>query len=121
MASELRVTTIANNAGTESVNTTYVVNGSAKAWHRGDSTGTSLLDSLNVSSLGDTNTGTQTVNLTSSMSSVNYQASSCIMENNTLLPRIYNAATGSYVSGVRNTSASLTDAAQATAIHGDLA
>ena len=32
MASELRVTTIANNAGTESVDTTYVVNGSAKAW-----------------------------------------------------------------------------------------
>ena len=33
MASELRVTTIANNAGSESVDTTYVVNGSAKAWN----------------------------------------------------------------------------------------
>ena len=119
MPSVLNVDTIADKAGTGPVVLTKQE--AAKAWHRGNSTGTSLLDSLNVSTLGDTNTGTQTVNLTSSMSSVNYQASSCIMENNTLLPRIYNAATGSYVSGVRNTSASLTDAAQATAIHGDLA
>ena len=32
MASELRVTTIANNAGTESVGSTYVINGSVKSW-----------------------------------------------------------------------------------------
>ena len=40
MASELRLTTLANNAGTESVDTTYVINGSAKAWVNFNGTGT---------------------------------------------------------------------------------
>jgi len=59
MASELRVTTIANNAGTESVDTTYVINGSAKAWvHFNSSTGTpTAQDSLNLSSITDSGVG----------------------------------------------------------------
>ena len=58
MASELRVTTIANNAGSESVNTTYVVNGSAKYWSNFDGTSTpSLRDSFNGSSITDVGTG----------------------------------------------------------------
>ena len=59
MASELRVTTIANNAGTESVDTTYVVNGSAKSWvHFNSSTGTpTAQDSLNLSSITDSGVG----------------------------------------------------------------
>ena len=121
MASELRVNTLKDAAGSNEVAMTYVAGGSAKAWHNGNAAGTSLLDSLNVSSIGDTNTGTQTVNLTSNMGNAQYQASSCVMENSTLLPRVYSISTGSYVSAIRNTSATLTDAAQATAIHGDLA
>ena len=59
MASELRVTTIANNAGSESVDTTYVVNGSAKSWvHFNSSTGTpTAQDSLNLSSITDSGVG----------------------------------------------------------------
>ena len=72
MASELRVTTIANNAGTESVDTTYVVNGSAKAWIDIPSGQASINDSLNVSSLDDDGTGDGGINLTSSFGSVNY-------------------------------------------------
>jgi hypothetical protein len=54
MASELRITTLANNAGTESVDTTYVVNGSLKAWCTWSMTDTgNPYDSLNISSITD--------------------------------------------------------------------
>ena len=72
MASELRVTTIANNAGTESVDTTYVINGSAKGWSRIPDTHDSLTDSFNASSISDGGTGQATISLTSSMSDANY-------------------------------------------------
>ena len=76
MASELRVTTIANNAGSESVNTTYVVNGSAKVWVNFNGTGTiAARDSLNVGSLTDNGTGDYTVNFSNSMGNVNYCSS----------------------------------------------
>ena len=73
MASELRVTTIANNAGSESVNTTYVVNGSAKAWVNFNGQGTiASRSSLNVTSLTDNGTGDYTINISSSFSDANY-------------------------------------------------
>ena len=74
MASELRVTTIANNAGTESVDSTYVINGTAKASAiTGYSSGTPQTTKLfNVSSLSDTGTGRMGVNFTSAFDSVNY-------------------------------------------------
>jgi len=75
MASELRVTTIANNAGSESVDTTYVVNGSAKSWLEMNGTGTiATADSLNVSSIADNTTGDYTQNYTTSFSNANYSA-----------------------------------------------
>ncbi len=55
--------------GTDTVETGYVVNGSAKAfcvWNASSGTPTSL-QSLNVSSLTDTNTGQCVVNYSSSM------------------------------------------------------
>ena len=71
MASELRVTTIANNAGTESVNTTYVVNGSAKAWANHDASA-SLDDSFNTSSITDIGTGHHGLNFSSTMNNADY-------------------------------------------------
>ena len=71
MASELRVTTIANNAGTESVNTTYVVNGSAKAWVFATNAAV-LNDSLNVSSGTDHGSGDYSYALTNAFSDANY-------------------------------------------------
>ena len=73
MASELRVTTIANNAGTESVDTTYVINGSAKMWV--DVTGVSTASinkSLNTSGLTDNGTGDYTVSFTNNFDGGNY-------------------------------------------------
>jgi len=52
--------------GTDTVGTSYVVNGSAKAWV--NSTGAAVInDSFNVSSALDLGTGSYTINLSSSM------------------------------------------------------
>ena len=80
MASELRVTTIANNAGTESVNTTYVVNGSAKSWADVSSV-TSVGDSLNVASLtddGGSAPNDYTIAYTSNMGSANFSVTATV-------------------------------------------
>ena len=59
--------------GSTSVGTGYVVNGSAKAWVNFNGSGTvAIRDSQNVSSITDTATGKYSVNLTNSMSAVDY-------------------------------------------------
>ena len=58
------------NDGTTTVATTYITNGSAKAWADWTGTGTPTLnDSLNVASLIDDGTGDQSITFTSSFSS----------------------------------------------------
>ena len=56
-----------------SLDTQYVVNGSAKAWinYKGTSTN-SIRDSLNISSVTDAGTGLYTVNFSSSMNNADY-------------------------------------------------
>ena len=54
--------------GTTTVGTSYVVNGSAKAWARFDADG-SLDASLNISSASDEGTGSTQVNYTSNFNS----------------------------------------------------
>ena len=68
MASELRVNTLKDASGNNSIATSFVASGSLKMWGRGSSDGGTLHDSFNVSSLGDTATGRQTYNFTSAMS-----------------------------------------------------
>jgi len=68
-------TIIASNIsdGTTSVASTYVVNGSAKAWVNFNGSGTvAIRDSLNVGSITDTGTGNYTVNFTAAMTDVNF-------------------------------------------------
>ena len=61
------------NDGTTTVATTFVTNGSAKAWCNWDGTGTpSIRDSLNSASLTDNGTGSIQVNFTSNMANGNY-------------------------------------------------
>lgn len=58
--------------GTTTVDTSYVLNGSAKAWVNFDGTGTiATRDSLNVASLTDNNIGNYTINLSSSIIDTN--------------------------------------------------
>ena len=76
MASELRVTTIANNAGTESVDSTYVINGSAKVWCNFNGQGTvAFRNSLNCTSLVDNGTGDYEVSYVSNLADIGYSLS----------------------------------------------
>ena len=68
-------TIIASNIsdGTTSVPSTYVVNGSAKAWVNFNGTGTvPIRGSLNVGSITDNGTGNFTINFTNSLADANY-------------------------------------------------
>jgi len=69
MASELRVNTLKDAAGSNEVAMTYVANGTAKAWVNFDGTGTiAARDSFNFSSLTDNGTGDYSVTITNAMS-----------------------------------------------------
>lgn len=73
MASELRVDTLKDASGNNSVGLSYVANGSAKAWVNFNGTSTvAIRDSLNVGSITDNGTGNYTINFTSNMANVNY-------------------------------------------------
>ena len=123
MASELRVTTIANNAGSESVGTTYVVNGSAKQWTNFNQTNHSTRDSHNQSSLTDDGAGLSTINFANSMNNANY----CVHntkgnEGNRGFHSVRSTATGNYKIDSRQETGSETDASiQMCNVHGDLA
>jgi len=115
--------------GTLSIPTTYVTNGSAKAWVNFNGTGTiAARDSLNVSSLTDNGTGQYGVNFTSSFANTNY--CSTVMSNGGAGGAVQapynnpiNAAVGTHNMGTRRTDTfSAQDCEGANyAYHGDLA
>ena len=74
MASELRVNTLKDASGNNSIATSFVAGGSAKGWYNFDGSLSSLSarDSLNSSSLTDNGTGNYTNTLTNNMGNVNY-------------------------------------------------
>jgi hypothetical protein len=76
MASELRVNTLKDASGNNSIATSFVAGGSAKAWADIDMTGTASLDnSSNGSGITDNGTGDVTLSFTSSLSNANYACS----------------------------------------------
>ena len=83
MASELRVNTLKDASGNNSVGMAYVAEGSAKAWAQiAAGGGSSLPDSFNFSSIDDDGTGEYGLNYTSAMnSSAIYSATSTITFN----------------------------------------
>jgi len=73
MASELRVNTLKDAAGNNSVATSVVFNGALKMWANLSGSGTPAIDdSTNTSSVTDVGTGERQINLTNSMSNTNY-------------------------------------------------
>jgi hypothetical protein len=71
----IRVTTIQNVAGSKSVPTDTVVDGSAKAWVSFNGSGTvAIRSSFNVSSITDNSTGDYTVTFTNAMTNSDYLA-----------------------------------------------
>jgi len=72
MASELRVNTLKDAAGANSVGMSYVANGSAKAWVQQDGATAVANDSFNVASITDEGTGDASFTYTSAMGTDNY-------------------------------------------------
>ena len=57
----------------KSLDTDYVVNGSAKAWFNFNGTGTvAILDSFNAASITDNGTGDYTTTISNAMATINY-------------------------------------------------
>ena len=74
MASELRVTTLKDASGNNSVGMSTVAEGSAKAWVNfvGSSSGIPIGDSFNVSGNTDNGTGDYTITYSNAMGNGNY-------------------------------------------------
>ena len=73
MTSELRVNTLKDASGNNSVATSTVAEGSAKAWCNLNGTGTAAIrDSFNTASITDNGTGDYSTTNTSAMNNVNY-------------------------------------------------
>tara|TARA_S200002703_G_scaffold152068_1_gene152090 strand:+ start:360 stop:734 length:375 start_codon:yes stop_codon:yes gene_type:complete len=124
MASELRVNTLKDAAGNNSIATSFVAGGSAKARHASNDAGTTLYGSLNVSSLGDTATGKQTITFTTAMSDLNYSAvsgSGSQASGSARFMLINSLATTSYIVNAYSAAVSLADNSSSSAVHGDLA
>ena len=68
MASELRVNTLKDASGNNSIATSFVANGSAKVWQRHNASQTLASGSLNCSSVTDEATGIATVTYSNALS-----------------------------------------------------
>jgi len=73
MASELRVNTLKDASGNNSIALSFVAEGSAKMWVNFNGTGTiAARDSFNFTSLTDNGTGDYSVTIADNMSNANY-------------------------------------------------
>ena len=72
MASELRVNTLKDASGNNSIATSFVAGGSAKVWIDAAQDLASISDSFNISSLDDDGTGDGGLNYTNNFGSANY-------------------------------------------------
>jgi hypothetical protein len=111
---------------TTTVGTSYVVNGSAKAWANFNQIGTqSIRDSFNISSITDTLTGSSSFGVSSSFSNTNAEVtggSTYINNNWRFSPRSRLTATSTIEFQVANSAQTLADADQNSfSAHGDLA
>ena len=125
----LNVNTIADAGGGSNVTVqgegtanTNLSQGLCKVWHDSNGAGDTLNDNFNVSSLGDTATGKQTINLTNNMSNATY--SCCVVLNDGNMRHIgaVGRATGSYRTEVFSTTdSSYHDEPTGSQVVGDLA
>ena len=97
MASELRVNTLKDASGNNSVGMTYVAGGSAKVWTHYSAT--ALVNSLNSSSFTDNGQGDHTIAFSTSFSNANYSAQFAAKHsnNNALANSLKTLSTGSIV------------------------
>ena len=140
MASELRVNTLKDASGNNSIATSFVAGGSAKAWLNLDGSATfdvsdtEINDSFNVGSTVDNGTGDYTVTFSNALSNANYSSTmSCGQDstgNSGLRAANGLSSTARTTSVIRVGTATASSTANRTsidddtislAIHGDLA
>ena len=124
MASELRVNTLKDAAGNNSIATSFVANGSAKHFVHFNGTGTISIYSgaLNTSSISDTGTGTTTVTLTSSLLSADGNAIVAGTDGNQVKVRQSVNTTSTYDIIIQNSSGTPEDRDDNSGVrYGDLA
>jgi hypothetical protein len=130
MASELRVNTLKDAAGNNSIATSFVAGGSAKVWHHYNQSGTlATVDSLNVSSAADGGVGITRTVYTNALANVGYAVSGShnLPSSNTAswVSGYDNSAdftTGQVTCSTFNAGSGRVDATKAMmSIHGDLA
>ena len=120
MASELRVNTLKDAAGNNSIATSFVAGGSAKAWAETASDGASILGSFGFSSITDTATGQQQMNLSNAMTNVFYSRLATLEASSLEAQWTQNSATTSFIHFSFNGSA-YADAKVCYGVMGDLA
>jgi len=82
MASELRVNTLKDASGNNSIGMSFVAEGSAKSWTYITGDGTpAVTDSFNTASLTDVNTGEVRSNFTNSMNNDDFCFQAFVQEN----------------------------------------
>ena len=134
MPSELRVNTLKDASGNNSVGMSTVAEGSAKAWASYNGSGTTFADSFNMASATDNSTGNYTFALTNAMGNANYAASTIAHPGTTTSPAIHTCeadCSAGYLAGslrVENAYSTLSTARTeydfikcAVTFHGDLA
>ena len=110
MASELRVNTLKDASGNNSVATSFVAGGSAKVWINLNGATAAARDSLNVSSVTDVSGGRNQPNYTTSFSAATYAI--CISGNggsgNGTIYQTSDIAVGSFIMDYRYNSSGST-------------
>jgi hypothetical protein len=107
--------------GTDTVGTSYVVNGSAKAYSTQQGDGT-LLGGLNITSVTDLGTGSNQVNITNSFANPTYAVLATGTTNSTATIAMFQTIlVGSFKITTRNADKTGVDAATRSACFGDLA
>ena len=108
----------------KSVDTDYVLNGSAKMWADYSGAGTTYNDSFNSSSATDNGTGDYTIGIGNDMSSANFSISANCLNSSTQNTDCYvkAMAAGTVQTQVRvGDSGSSSDKQTFVSVHGDLA
>ena len=135
MASELRVNTLKDANGNNTVSTETLAEGSAKAWVNFDGTAvngtvdlTGVRDSFNISAIVDNNTGDYRIDINANMNSTDYVVSGSGYDHagtadSYTVHMYHDLAAGSVeINNIRPTNNASADTSYVgTTIHGDLA
>lgn len=129
MASELRVNTLKDASGNNSIATSFVAGGSAKSWSNFNGTDDTIRDSLNVATLTDRGSGLWTLSVTSSFGNDDYSGSGSAADSypdadarNRMILNMPNSASEIYINGFDTSgNADSTLVYISSSNHGDLA